>query len=343
MAKFLYRHNGYEYQVEADDEKSADDKFTSIVNAVPKEKKASEKALEDTSLIDKARNSPTTYGKVDNILNYVFGYGNKVLDERVPGLKTMKEKVSPSLVKGVPIAGRFVPQTPELSEFEKEHPYVSKGLNIAGGTAATLPLAAGASMASGAGFLPQWAGQTAVAAPLNILDTLAQKGKNITDEDIKRDILMGAGTSVIPAGVTKIFGQTARKLPEDIGDFMKVGGSTLPSGAPKPYPWATKPASEISGTGMSGLSPDAIRTLGGLAGGAAGWEYGHSMDAILAGLVGGPYAAHALDPLLRAGGRVMQHPSTQDILRALNAQVHSETKDGQLDFPGIGASGSSQQ
>lgn len=334
MSKFQYQHNGYEYEIEADDEKSADEKFNSTIGKIPKEKSGSQKALEDTTYLEKMKNSPTMGGKIDNALNHVFRYGNRVLEENVPGLKTTKEAISPSLVKGIPIAGRFVPQTEELSEFEKKHPYIAKSLNVAGGTAATLPLAAGASMASGAGFIPQLAGQTAVSAPLNVLDTLAQKGKDITKEDVAKDMTMAVGTSMIPAAATKVFGQTARTIPQDMNSFMKPGGSTLPGGAPKPFPWAVNPASEIPGTAMNGMSPEMIRTLGSLGGGAAGYGL-HGIEGMIAGLIGGAPAAHALEPVLRGAGRTMQHPSTQDILRSLMAQSHAHTKDGNVDLPFI--------
>jgi len=141
-----------------------------------------------------------------------------------PGGETIRDAVFPSIAKGIPVVGNFVPQTDELSSFEKEHPNWSKGLNAAGTIASILPLAAGAAARSGAGFISQWAGQTSVAAPLNVADTLAKKGKETTDKDIKNSMIMGGASSLVPAAVTKLIGQAAKSsFPYDkLPDYLKA-------------------------------------------------------------------------------------------------------------------------
>lgn len=325
MAKFEYEYNGYVYEIEADNEKSADEKFNQTISQYPtpenieKTKKQQGQDKKWKEGIDKAQGP---WQKTDAYMNAIFGRGNRTLENAIPGLKSMKEKIGPSVVKGVPVAGRYVPQTEELTEFEQNYPKTSKGLQLAGGTAATLPLFGGASKVMGPGFLKQYMGQFGVAAPLNVADTLARKDKNTTATDVSKDLLTAAGTSIVPAAATKLFGQSARQSAPDIGQFMRPGGTTMPSGAQVPPQWLRQPSSEIAPAMAGNISPERWRAGSALVGGALG--YGHSMEgAILGALLGPSVYTAAAQPTLRA----LQHPSTQDILRSLMGQSHSQMQE----------------
>jgi hypothetical protein len=58
------------------------------------------------------------------------------------------------MMKGVPVGGNFVPQTPEMSQYEEEHPVASGALKLGGGALATAPLSAlGVGAGAGLGAL----------------------------------------------------------------------------------------------------------------------------------------------------------------------------------------------
>lgn len=325
MAKFEYEYNGYIYEIDAEDEKSADDKFNKTIADFPtpedqeKTKKHQGQNKKWKEGIDKAQGP---WQKTDAYLNAVFGRANRTLREAPLGLDAMEKKINPSLIKGVPVAGRYVPQTEELSKFEEEHPYTSKGLQIAGGTAATLPIFGGASKVMGPGFGRQFMGQFGAAAPMNVADTLARKDKETTATDISKDILMAAGTSILPAAVTKGLGQSSRAATPNISDFMRPGGHTLPSGAPIPPPWAIQRGTNIAPSYGGSIPQRTLDAASALAGGALG--YGHSIEGAILGTLLAPQASRLVgEPIIRG----MQHPSTQDIIRSLMAQVPSQMQD----------------
>lgn len=334
MGKWVYTHDGYKYNIEADDETSADEKFHSALKEFNNNKAAEVKGSnEEQNKVwdDKLKEATTPWGKVDAGMNAVFGRANRALEESVPGLKAAKEYVNPSLMKGVTVAKHYVPQTEALTKFENENPGTAKALNIAGGATAMLPLAAGAASVSGAGFIPQLAGQLAVNAPTNIADKMAEKGTtNLDISDASHAMRNSVLESLLPASATKLFGQAARiehpSLPGGTAfeKFMQPGGHRLPSGATTPPPWAAGPlkipGTAIQDSALAGLSPTQIQTLQTMAGGAAGYGVTHDIPGIIAGLAGAHYAHPIIDPIARGAAHVMRQPSTQDILRALSSQ-----------------------
>lgn len=334
MGKWVYTHNGYKYTVEADDETSADEKFNNQLkqfSANDSDAKKAKDEAQNKAWDDKLAQAQTPWEKTNAGMNAVFGRANRSLEDSIPGLKTAKEIVNPSLMKGVPIARHYVPQTEALSNFESEHPNVATGLRVAGGATAMLPLAGGAAAVSGARFMPQLAGQLAVNAPAQVADKMAEKGTlNLGTEDASKAMQKGILESLLPASVSKLFGQTARTAHPALpgGDafqtFMRPGGHRLPSGAPSPSPWGAHPyaipGSQIPGSALAGISPATSNALHALAGGATGYHLGDSTGAALLGLIGAGHVAPALAPFERAIGHIAAHPSTQDILRALSAQ-----------------------
>ena len=77
--------------------------------------------------------APNWWKKLDAGTNLVLNKAKSQLPG-IPGQKITEDAIGPSLMKGVPVVRNYVPQTPELSKFESEegHPYIAKGLNIAG-------------------------------------------------------------------------------------------------------------------------------------------------------------------------------------------------------------------
>lgn len=276
----------------------------------------------------------------------------KLSSSWVPGHETMSKIISPSLTKGVPVARQYVPQPQDLTKFEKENPKTAMGLNAAGTIGSTMPLAAGAAIRSGGGFLAQLGGQTAVNAPLNLADLVAQKGSETTNKDAAKALGTGALSSTFPAALTGVIGQagrnTARVLtpefemakthsprPSHLDKFMnwfkqnpsvnfppgRVGvppnmASQMPPGGAVPGPGAPIPGTSVPGTG---------RTLSTVLAGAAGAAH-DPMTAVMAA-----YLAHRAGPSIlntlshTPVGRIIDagahHPTTQDLLRVLAGET----------------------
>lgn len=324
MAKFEYEYNGYIYEIEADDEKSADAKFNKTIADYPTPEnieKTKKEQGENKKWKEEINKAQGPWQKTNAYMNAIFGTANRQLN-RIPGVEAMGKKISPSVVKGIPIAGRYVPQTKELTEFEQNHPYMSKGLQIAGGTAATLPLFGGASKIMGEGFGRQFMGQMGVSAPMNVADTLARKGKDTSINDVSKDILWSAGTSVVPAALTKGLGQSSRSVTPNISDFMKPGGSTLPSGAHIPPPWAIQRGTQMGSAHGGALPQRTVDAMSSLIGGGVGGM--HSIEGAILGALLAPQASRLVGtPAMNT----LRHPSTQDILRSLMGQTHSQMQD----------------
>ena len=62
----------------------------------------------------------------------------------------IKSPAPREFAKGVPVMGGLIPQTPEMTQYEQEHPWKSGALNMAGGMAAMAPLAMAAPEVFGA-------------------------------------------------------------------------------------------------------------------------------------------------------------------------------------------------
>ena len=106
--------------------------------------------------------------------------------------------VARQIAKGMPIAGGFVPQTPEMSEMEAQWPKATMAAQF-GGAGATIgaPFAAGAKVASKG--LPWLLTQLGIGNTLGLGDLYARKPKEKINN---RDIMMALATGNIPTGMT---------------------------------------------------------------------------------------------------------------------------------------------
>jgi hypothetical protein len=149
------------------------------------------------SLADKAANF--------NIFDYL-GLNSPSTQPNTPSqnamLSTLNQQdntgqvMASEMVKGVPVGGRFVNQTPEMSQFEEQHPWGSKGLQVAGGALATAPLFTGAAIPGLWGSLGAAAG---VGGLLSSADTATDQLLKNGDVDWKQlgiSGLIGAGGGV---------------------------------------------------------------------------------------------------------------------------------------------------
>jgi len=303
------------------------------------------------------REGATKWDKFDAAANLGLAKIRGYLPE-VPGHETMEKNISPSLVKGIPIAKQFVPQTSELTEFENKHPKLATGLNVAGAVGSTLPAAGAAASRSDAGYLNQFMGQTAVAAPLNAADLIAKKGTSATAKEGAKALGMGALTSTLPAAITGTIGQAPRigraweHIPEYLqsmtgpgrwpmsnfrgmtGNFFGRGPTPPPPGSAPPWALTTAGATQTGPNIFAGGAPripDPTFPMqsGRAISGSAMEGVGQNLTTVLGGL-GGAYGA--ADPILGAllgisAGRHAIHPMIQTLLntapgRAANAVSH---------------------
>lgn len=298
------------------------------------------------------REAKTSWQKFDAATNLGLNKLKNYLPS-LPGHETMEKAISPSLTKGIPVAGQYVPQTPELAKFEKENPKTSMGLNLTGAIGSTAPLAAGAATHAGGGFLKQLMGQTSVAAPLNAADLIAKKGNDATAKEGAGALGMGVASSVIPAGVTSAMGQSARtsypwnslkdyveSLKGQKGSLFGSGPSAPPIGAPPPwalntkggpqrgeniYPsgapklpdpvWATQKGTQVSGTDIPGAGRHLTTVLGGIAGAHSGY------DPLIGAMLGTVAGRTAIHPILEA----LSHTSAGRFVN--EAAHHPSTQD----------------
>jgi hypothetical protein len=285
---------------------------------------------EENKKLEKQLNAKSKFDKYNFMKNWGLGG------------QTMEDIVSPSLVKGIPMAGNAVPQTEALSQFEGAHPWASKGLQAAGAVGSTLPLAGAAAAKAGGGFFNQLMGQTAVNAPLNAADLIARKGTDATAKEGAGALGMGVVSSVLPAGMTATIGQAPRTgypwdrlknyvetLKGQKGDFFGKGSAPLPPGAPPPWAltragtpsprstifpggapklpdpeWATKAGTKIPGSQIEGAGHNLSTVAGALAGGMLA---GDPMMGTAIGALAGRQALHPLlNHFLESGaGRVV--------------------------------------
>lgn len=119
-------------------------------------------------------------------LNNFFGPINSWLSKNTP-LDT-SEKVQNEVVKGIPVAGALAQDDTAHKQFEQDHPIVSKAANIAGGTAAMLPLTAGVGALAGGNTILNAVGQSGLGAATNFADATA---KGESEQDRKNQTLLG--------------------------------------------------------------------------------------------------------------------------------------------------------
>lgn len=161
----------------------------------------------DKSVTKKEEKLPTSSNsKVNNTLNNIFGPVNRVMRSLPLGLDKMEKEINPSLVKGIPVAGQFVPQTEELTKFEQESPVSSTLLRATGGIGSTLPMAAGVAGQIAPKVLPQAIGQGMLGGSLGWADTVAGNTINEERKDPDKSFILGAlggmGSSLFGRAIT---------------------------------------------------------------------------------------------------------------------------------------------
>ncbi len=257
------------------------------------------------------------------------------------------QTVFPSLTKGIPVAGKYVPQTPELTEFEKDHNRLATGLHVAGAIGSTLPASGAAAARAGGGFFNQLMGQTAVNAPLNAADLIAEKGSGATAKEGAGALAIGAASGALPALMTSTLGQAARtgypwdhlqdyikSLKGQKGDFFGTGSKAVP-GAPPPWvnpgggpvlgipqgggPMAPMPASNVPRypSGAPTIPhPEWATKAGTRIPGSEIPGAGHDLSTVIGALAGGSLAG---DPMMGTAigalaGRQALHPLLNHVL-----------------------------
>jgi len=133
------------------------------------------------------------------------------------------------VAKGVPIAGAFVPQTPDMTDFEQRHPYVARGANIGGSAAGTAAAALAAPEAFGLGVATPWAlrllGGVGTNAVMNREDALL-RGKS--EEEANKAALIGGLGGAIP-GMTTLGPKTTALLADKIVPWGATGAAVAHS------------------------------------------------------------------------------------------------------------------
>lgn len=166
MGTFTVKHRGEEYEVDAPDEASAQQKLNDHLG--------------------KQQESESTLTKVMRNINEKLGIRSDAA-VNPPGL-------SSAFVKGAPIIGNMVPQTANLTDLEQNHPWMNKAANIAGGAAILGgPTVAASKLAAakiGPGMVPEMAAQTGLGLGVNTADKIAEKGINTTPKDLKNSAMM---------------------------------------------------------------------------------------------------------------------------------------------------------
>lgn len=211
--------------------------------------------------------------------------------EESPSPPTMAREIA----KGVPIAGRYVPQTEEMTQMEQQWPKTSMAANISGGVLSMAPIAELAPLVNlrnatmigtpgrlatpmRSGFKTNLAVQGGLNSAIGAGDVAAEKGfENISKEDVTRAILLGFGTAGVGAGLQKAITPSAPVAgarmwtPEQAALLEAIGGV---KGTALPIKSAPGVAAQIPGWLETAASPGPMSALGGYMGGMQGAELG---------------------------------------------------------------------
>lgn len=166
MGTFTISHRGTDYEVDADDQTSA------------------QKKLDDHFAVK---------NKDEDALTKVFRTINEKLGIRSDAAVN-PPALSSAVTKGILVLGQMVPQTPNLTDLEQNHPYVNKAANIAGGVGSMLgPAAAVSKLVAGVapGVMAEAGAQGVLGAGVNVGDKVAEKGTDTTSKDIRNATILG--------------------------------------------------------------------------------------------------------------------------------------------------------
>lgn len=87
--------------------------------------------------------------------------------------------------KGVPIAGHYIPQDEDMTNMEKNYPIATTLARGSGAVGSTVPLSAGMGALTGMKLIPAIVGQSALGGGLAAGDLVAQKGGDVTLDELK--------------------------------------------------------------------------------------------------------------------------------------------------------------
>lgn len=181
-----------------------------------------------------------------------------------------------ALAKGIPVAGQFLPE-PNLAQSD---PATNTGLNIAGGVMAMgKPSAAVSSKLASAGLpgiLPEMAGQSALGVGTNVADKVAQKGFDVTKDDIKNSgiagIMQGIAGPLLGKAISPGFNsnrytveQLAKLSEEELHKVLGRNATKDTVSAILNHPLATG----VTGAALSMMTGAAHPAIGALVGAAA--------------------------------------------------------------------------
>lgn len=221
--------------------------------------------------------------------------------------------------KGVPVIGQLTPEnTSEIKQYEKDHPYLTGGAKIATGAAALAPLSI---PSSHMGVWGNIAGQGLVGGGINVSDKIAEKGRNIT------------GDELVSSGITgTAFGAGGHASTRLLAPFQHMPSDIIPKD------------NILSGRGMKDIIMNTAKNVGDRAKSSASIDKWHGRIDSAADVVDNQpilkyllpaLAAHSqtgsytLDALAVGVGGMMPHfakkwtanqinPSTIDILNSLS-------------------------
>lgn len=194
------------------------DKFSFVVGGKPAPKKGGG-FLRD---IDRNYLAPAFQAVRENVpgAKYVLGTSREELASDLAS----PSGFTTSMVKGVPVLGKLVPENERQAEFERRNPVISTAAEMIGGTAATLPFAGAMALKTGTQFLPLASGQAAVGGLTSMADVAAEKGLDTTNKDIITALLYGGASGTIGPMAGKIISPTGRQA---WGEFVKHKVETI--------------------------------------------------------------------------------------------------------------------
>jgi hypothetical protein len=251
--------------------------------------------------------------------------------------------VAREMVKGIPVAGRFVPQSDEMTRMEQEFPKTTAAANISDGVLSTAPLGAYTAGAragpAGVKFLQNVGRQGVFNTGLGELDTMAGhftsgdwKDYNATQalREAMRNSAIGFGTAGIGAALGKLVSPAAPpavparpKFTAKEQDYIdeakdlsarirEMWSNPPPPGIkPTPAPTAAPVPPWLENTANPAVFAPIGAYLGGEPGAVLGGFIGNGMETMLGNVSKTPWGRTWLT------NQIMNYPRNQAILNAL--------------------------
>lgn len=131
------------------------------------------------------------------------------------------------MAKGIPVAGKYVSDTPAIRSIEENYPKTATGLKIAGGIGSMIAPAGGMSKAAsliGPGRIIEGIAQGGLGATTNVADKLAETGLS---SDIQNDAILGFLGGASGPAIGKVISpikdikRVAAKAPEQLQHYSE--------------------------------------------------------------------------------------------------------------------------